>query len=290
MLKYEHGYCFCTSCFYRLGYWDIFGGSVSRKIGGYSSAFWSYIFSLIISTFYIPFAGKPLQNMSLQSGLILIVLVPIGMMPLITLYEGIKVGNASLVGTIGASFSSLVVVFSIIFLGDTINSMQLISVLVIFIGIILSSLDLKNFSFKQLTTDRGVPYALISMVVWAIYFTFIRIPIREIGWFWPSYIAFWGFPIVIMFMRFKKIELKFPKERKLLINSVLGSVFLLIGGFSFNIAVEKGQTAIVAPISGVYPVLFASIAYFVFKDRLNKQQIFGIITTLTGIVFLSFLG
>lgn len=211
------------------------------------------------------------------------------MVPLISLYEGIKVGNASLVGTIAASFAALVVVLSIIFLGDKINFNQTLSIVIIFTGLTLSSLDLKTFNLRQLVTDRGVPYAFISMIIWAVYFTFIRIPIREIGWFWPSYIVYWGFPLVLIFMRLKKIELKFPKERGVFISSILGSVLLSVGGFSFNIAVEKGQTAVVAPISGAYPVLFASIAYFVFKDRLNKQQLVGISITLLGILFLSFL-
>lgn len=280
---------FALIAFIGWGVGDIFGGIVSRKIGGYSSAFWTYVFSLIIATFYIPFAGNPFQHLTLQSALVLLILTTIGMVPLISLYEGIKVGNASLVGTITASFAALVVVFSIIFLGDEINLNQLISIIIIFIGLILSSLDLKTFNLRQLSTDRGVPYALISMIIWAIYFTFIRIPIREIGWFWPSYIAYWGFPLVLIFMRLKKIELKFPKEKKLFISSILGSLLLSVGGFSFNIAVERGQTAVVAPISGAYPVLFASIAYFVFKDRLNKQQLVGISMTLLGIVLLSFL-
>lgn len=107
------------------------------------------------------------------------------------------------------------------------------------------------------------------------------------GWFWPAYLSLCGFPLVLIFMRLKKIELKFPRERKIFICSILNSLLLCAALFAFNIAVEKGQTAIVAPISGAYPVLFASIAYFVFKDRLNKQQISGIVITLIGIVLLS---
>lgn len=280
---------FALIAFIGWGVGDVFGGVVSRKIGGYSSAFWSYVFCLIFASFYIPFADNPFQHLTLQSGLILLILTPIGMVPLITLYEGIKVGNASLVGTIGASFAALVVVLSIIFLGDKINLNQVLSIVIIFTGLILSSLDLKTFNLKQLTTDKGVPFALISMIFWAIYFTFVRIPIREMGWFWPAYLSWWGFPLVLVYMRLNKIELKFPKEKKVFISSIIGSVLLCAALFAFNIAVEKGQTAVVAPISGAYPVLFASIAYFVFKDRLNKQQISGIIITLLGIVLLSFL-
>ena len=69
---------FALVAFVGWGVGDIFGGIVSRKIGGYSSAFWSYVFCLILASFYIPFAGNPFQHLTLQSSLILLVLTPIG--------------------------------------------------------------------------------------------------------------------------------------------------------------------------------------------------------------------
>lgn len=280
---------FALIAFVGWGIGDIFGGVVSRKIGGISSAFWSYVFCLIFASFYAPFAFNELQHITLQTIIILLILAPIGMVPLITLYEGIKVGNASLVGTIGASFAALVVILSIIFLGDKITFYQTLSIVLIFIGLILSSLDLKTFNVKQLITDKGVPYALVSMVFWAVYFTFVRIPIRQIGWFWPAYLSWCGFPLVYVFMKIKHIKLQFPKEKKIFASSIASALLLCGALFAFNIAVEIGQTAIVAPIAGSYPVLFATLAYFVFKDRLNKQQLSGIAVTLVGIVLLSVL-
>lgn len=209
---------FALIAFIGWGVGDIFGGAVSRKIGGYSSAFWSYIFCLILASLYIPFAGNPFQQLTLQSGLILLILIPIGIVPLITLYKGIEVGNASLVGTIGASYAALVVLLSIIFFKDRINLNQIISIAIIFTGLILSSIDLKSFKFKQLTTDKGVPFALVSMILWAIYFTFVRIPIREVGWFWPAYLSWCGFPLVLIYMKVNKLAIKFPREKKDLFN------------------------------------------------------------------------
>jgi uncharacterized membrane protein len=49
-----------------------------------------------------------------------------------------------------------------------------------------------------------------------------------------------------------------------------------------------GAAAIVAPIAGAYPTLFVFLSRFVFKDRLTKQQGFGIVVTLVGIVLLAF--
>lgn len=272
------------------GIGDIFGGLISRKINGYSASFWVYTFNFILASLYLPFAIKDLGLFNLQSILVLLILIPIGSIPLVALYEGIRLGNASLVGTIAAAYAALAVVFSIVFLGDRVGFEQTILIITIFVGLLLASLNLKTFKLKELVTDKGIPYALVAMVTWAIYFTFVRIPIRQVGWFWPAYIGwFAGIPVLYAYMKLKNIKLEFPKPGKLfgyaLINGVLGTAAL----FAFNIAVTKGQSAIVIPISGSYPVLFATIAYFVFKDRLSKQQILGIVITLLGIVLLSVL-
>lgn len=198
-----------------------------------------------------------------------------------------RVGNVSLVGTIGAAFASVTVILSIIFLGDRVNLYQALSIVIIFIGLFLSSLDLKTLKVKQVFTDKGVPYALISMVLWGIYFTFMRIPVRQVGWFWPSYVPLFAFPLIYMFMKVKKIDLKFPHRTNILISSILHALMLSGSTFAYNFAVMKGQTVIVTPIAGSYPVLFVILAYFVFKDPLKKQQMVGIITTLLGIVLLS---
>lgn len=66
------------------------------------------------------------------------------------------------------------------------------------------------------------------------------------------------------------------------------ALLLTVALFAFNFALANGLTAVVAPIASSYPVLFAVLAYFVFKDRLSKQQIVGVVITLLGIVTLSF--
>ncbi|KKT30173.1 MAG: hypothetical protein UW16_C0017G0016 [Microgenomates group bacterium GW2011_GWC1_44_10] len=71
---------------------DIFGGLVARKIGGYSSAILSYIISIVLTSFYIPFAWHELNGITPATIIWLLVLTPIGITPLISLYEGFKVG------------------------------------------------------------------------------------------------------------------------------------------------------------------------------------------------------
>ena len=257
------------------------------KIGGYSSAILSYIISILLTSFYIPFAWHELSGITPTTIAWLLILTPIGIAPLISLYEGFKVGNPSLVGTIASAFGGLVAILSVVFLGEKLNVAQVISIFAIILGLIVSSLDLKNLNTKQILSDKGIPFALVSLLAWGIYYTFVKIPLQNIGWFWPTYLSYWGFPLVLIFMKIKGIKLVLPKEKKNIVFLLINGVLLTIALFAINYALTLGQSSVVSPISSSYPALFAIIAYFVFKDRLNKQQILGIAITLAGVLSLA---
>lgn len=192
-----------------------------------------------------------------------------------------------MVGTISASFPAVTVVLSIIFLKESITPSQAFSILIILLGVIISSLDFRELRNRQLLTSRGVLLALITALLMGVYWTFIKIPVREIGWFWAGLIPIFTFPLVLVFMKLRNIKLNGPKIKGSLLPLFANAVLLGIGSFGFNYAISKDLTAIVAPIAGSYPTLFVILAYLVFKDSITRKEIVGIIITLVGIILLS---
>lgn len=267
---------------------NIFGGLVSKKIKGYSSVVWFLLFSFLISSLFVPFFWNEIKNINTQTWLIIILLNLMGVIPPVILYEGIRIGNASLVGTIAASFGALTAIFSVIFLNDKLSLFQIIAIAIIFIGLFISSIDLKSLNIKNIITDKGVPYGLATMVLWGIYYTFIRIPVRQVGWFWPSYLGIVGILVVLLYMWLKKIKLEKLQNPKIISFAFLSALLVTMAIYAYNFAIIKGQTAVVAPIVGSYPILFITLCHFVFKDKLTKQQLIGVLITLLGIVTLSF--
>lgn len=277
---------FALISYFTWGIGDIFGTIATRKIGGYSTAFYNFVIWLVVSSLYIPFALSDLNKFTFQSLLISITLAFLTPIPVIAFYEGLRVGNAAVVVTITSSFAAISVLISTIFLGEKISLSQGISIVVISLGIVLTSLDLKQLKGRNFLLDRGVPYAILAMIIWGITFAFIKIPIKQVGWFWPGYISIMGFPLVFIFMKIRKIKLIKPAKR-IFMSLLLSSILLSIGGFSYNLGVSRGLVALVAPIASSAATLFVLLAFLIFKDPITKQQIFGIITTLIGIVLLS---
>lgn len=278
---------FAVISFFGWGVGDIFGTVVTRKIGAYSTTFWAFVLRLILASLYVPFAFNLLKNISLQIFIINIVLGFIFIGAVLSFNEALKVGNASLVGTISASFVGVVVILSIIFLGEKLTSSQSICILIIFLGLILSTLNLGELNKGKIMKDKGILLALLTMFGWGIYFTFIKIPVKNIGWFWPNYITLSLFPFLYLFGKAKKLMLKNISINRIYIFLLVAVILVQVADFSFNIGISKGLTSIVAPIAGSYPTLFVLLAFIVFKDKITRQQIFGIVITLVGIVLLS---
>lgn len=271
------------------GIGDIFGTIASRRTNGYVLIFWSSIIGLVISSFYIPFAWKDLQYLTKSTLVLLIVLEIISPLPIISLFEGLRIGSAPVVGSIAASFAALTVVLSLIFLGERVSTYQTVALLTIFAGVFLVSFKLNLLKSKNLFADRGIPFAFITMILGGIYLTFIKIPIKEIGWFWPMYFSLAMFPVTYLIIKIRKIRLSLNDLKDNLFTITATSILLNGAALSYNLAISLGQVAIVAPIAGSYPTLFVMLAFFIFKDPITRQQIVGIVTTLIGIVALSFL-
>lgn len=269
---------------------DIFTTLASRKMGSFSASFYGYFFGLIISTVYLPLAINSFHLLTLPIVLLTVILSIVQLLSFFSYNEALRVGNSSLVGTIAGSFTAIVAVLSVVFLKEHLSQQQILSIGIIFGGLILASLNFQSIHSIKTFLNRGTVFALVAMTGWAIYYTFIKIPVNQSGFFLPAYISTLIGTVCFFVFGFKKI-----KRPELRIKSGTPAAFasgllLTIGGFAFNLGINNGLSSIVAPIAGAYPALFALIAYFVFKDPITRQQKIGMVITLLGIIALAYFG
>lgn len=279
---------FALISFIGWGIGDIFNTIAARRLDAYSATFWTLIWAFLISSLYVPFALKELANLT---GPLFIMIMLLGVFFLvgITFFrEAVRKNNPSLAVAIAGSFPALTTILSLIFFQEALLPIQALLVIVIFVGISLCVFDLQNILQGKIRADKYTALALVPFFAWGILFTFMKIPVRAIGWFWPYYMLLGLFPLLYFFMRFRGIKLQSPRANGAFIPLVLTTILIRSADFSFNAGINLGHTAIVAPIAAGNLALFVLIASFVFKDPITKQQIAGIVTTLIGIVLLSF--
>jgi uncharacterized membrane protein len=269
------------------GVGDVFVTIASRRIGNRIAYFWGMVFSIILSSIYIPLAGPindiPLFLLAALLGFVL----AFGTMFYL---QALEVGNASIAGAIGGSFAVLTVILSMIFFGEKISLLQGIGILLTAAGIILASLQFSELKEKRLNnvlSDKSIPYVLIAVIISGFYYCFIRIPVEKIGWFWGFYPTNYFFLFFLLSAKIRKGIFQIFKDKKTLIFVILFMTLILIAQFSYNLGILSGYTSIVAPIAGSYPVLFVLLTRLVFKEKLTKQQTVGIISSLLGIIMIS---
>ncbi len=277
---------FALLSYFGWGVGDIFGTVAARRIPALSLTFWVALSGFIIASFYTQFVTADLQKLTLPIFILTLALGLLFIVGELAFNQALRVSNASIAETIGSSFPALVVVLSLVFLGERVSSIQLIAIGTIFVGIVLTTLNIAQIQRNMFKRDAGIRYALLCMVAWGVYFTFIKIPIKEIGWFWPTYIGFALFPLIAFYVKLRGFKIEQLTQKSLV--PMLFSVVLLRGGdFSFNYAIGQGLTSVVAPIAGSYATLFVVLSFLIFKDPIKRHQILGIVVTLVGIVMLT---
>lgn len=279
---------FALVSYFTWGTGILVGAIVARRMQSYSLALWAPLLSSMALSFYAPFALNDLTGLSLGLLIFIIVIGIIGFFGgNITYYEALNKGNRAVVGTIASSFPAVSIIISVIFLNERVSIQQIIAIVVIFIGLILSSLDIKELRNKNIFTDKSILLALITMLCWGTWIALLKIPVSKIGWFWPNYFTVLLFPLLFFYIRLRKIPIQKPTINHAFIPLVVSTILVRIAELSYNFGISKGQVAIVAPIAGANPTLFVILAFLFLKDPITKQQIAGIITTLVGILILS---
>lgn len=262
----------------------------ARRMNSYSLTFWGLVIGTVLSSFYLPFVFNLVEGFTLRFFLLNLLLALFFIGGTIIYYEALKLENRSLTGTIALAFPFFTVILSIFLLGEKVDLIHLFAIFITFVGLILCILDFKEISDGKKIVSKGIIFALIASISWGIYFAFVKLLVAKVGWFWPNYIVFLLFPLMFLFMKIKKIELKFPTANNVFWPLIISVILVRIAEYSYNFAITKGQITVVAPIAGANPTLFVILAFLFLKDPIRKQQIFGIIITLTGIIFLSFVG
>ncbi|MEK9179657.1 MAG: DMT family transporter [Patescibacteria group bacterium] len=270
---------------------DLFTIVAARRIGANLTVFWVFFSSLILSLILMPFVPHNFQLITFPLLLLNIFLGILYVVGNVLVTEAFRLSSAPLVGIIIQSFPAVVLVLSALFFKDKITTSQAIYTIIIFTGIFLSSVDIRKLLTSQKLIDRGTSIALLAMVCLSIYFTFLRIPINAYGWFLPNFIGNACFPIIYFFLRARKEKFSFPTTIPVLVSVLMVGLLIKAGDFSLNWGLSiPGASSLVAPIAGASPILFVTLSALIFKDKVTKQQVFGILVTLIGIVLLTTLG
>ena len=265
------------------GVQDILVSVASKKIGPLKASFWiaAPIFTLPAIVFFLIYG-----SLSIPSILLIIIIGPVAAGGLLAFTKGMEIGDVSVIATIGGTWGAITATLGFLFLGESITHVQLFDIILIVIGTMLVSFNAKEVFRKKAALGTGIGYGFIAALSFGVYFFFITILTKEIGW--PAATVLVGLPIslcLFVYMRYKKVGMAIRKKDLPLL---LTAGLLGLGGTVFyNLGVTYNYAAVVAPISSASPLVTMLIAFLIFGDSLRRSQKVGIVMVVVGLVFLS---
>lgn len=274
-------------------FWGVaifFAALASRKIGNILTLFWMQLFGFLVGGLYFLFNSNSLSLHSVVQFVPILFLIAIfQVIAYLSFYKGLEKGQVSLVSPLGASWSLITVILSIIFLKEVLKTSQLFAIVLITSGIFIISVNLsdlvKNKSLQLLT---GVKEGIISMFGWGISLFLLIFVSKEMGWFLPAFIFRFLILLLLSVYIFYSKKSLIPKSDKFtwLMLLIIG-LFDIVAFFTYSLGVSGAYGSIVAPISSANTLITITLSVIFLRERVKLRQAVGVGAIMCGLILIS---
>ncbi len=268
---------------------SIFIGRVAKKNGSYWTSFWIQVLGLPLTALFIPFFGV---NLSFNIYFLPIIVFSIGIFFTFIIYtKSLSIGPVPVVQAVLRLGSFITFILAILFLGETVNLTKIVAGILIILGVILVSFDLKILFKKKIKTlTKAIPYALLQAFINGIIFTLLAISIKHFDGFSANLAV--RLIVVPLFLAssftVRKPNKNFFKSswRILLFIAAVDAVAFIL----FTVSIKLYQVSLVAMTQSTFPVITAILCAAFLHEHLIRSQKVGIVITFTGSFLLAFSG
>jgi drug/metabolite transporter (DMT)-like permease len=275
---------------------DYLSRSQSEKVGYYKTVVYSQMVTIPFLLAFIPLL-TPSVSFPTNPVLALLVAGVLNFIAFNFLYNSFHKGVVSVVAPIAYTYPAVTVVLSVAILGTLVSSVQVLSIAGIIIGVILLSTrfsELRKFlrgtGAPNLT--RGVSSALGTSLLFGMVYIAIGYAAPFVGIVLPA--------LVLRVVATSAGFLLAPilKQKVWPSRSLFSKTLIAIGGleavgfvsFTAGISSSGGSLPIVAAISGMGGAVAASYGMVFLRERLEPNQLIGVVLSLLGVFTLLYLG
>ena len=277
---------------------DLFAKKTIDEIGDIVTLVIAHVFgtlSLALVTVYVYVSGGSLMiphDAAAWLGLVFFGVLQAAVYLLV--YTGFGKGQVAVLNPVFASYSGLVAIISIFFLRETISTPLLVGLIILFIGIVLLTIDPtalseRKLGFTKIPGFKEISIATVLATAWTIlWFLFIH------GHDWLSYALFMYVFMTVALLIYawvRKISLVVPKSKSsawkyLVLIGVCetGAYLAISGGYGLTT-----HTSVVALLSGAFSLPTILLARVFLKERTTSLQAIASVVIIIGVMVLSVL-
>lgn len=244
---------------------------------------------LILSWFMVFIAGsqKSLQQINYTTLIFLILSGASTGLSWLCYFKALQIGDVNKVTPIDKSSTVLTMILAFIFLGEGISGIKLISMVLIGVGTYLM-IQKKESANKNVEGKRWLFYALASSIFASLTSILGKVGIQDIDSTLGTAIR----TIVVLIMAWIVVFIT-KKQNTVKDIDKKSWIFLILSGFAtggswlcYYKALQYGPASVVVPIDKLSILVTIAFSYIVFKEKLNKKSLLGLIMIVTGTLLL----
>lgn len=274
---------------------DYLSRRSSQKVGYYRTTVYMHVMSIVILVLLLPVL-RPALSTTPTLTLILVVVSVVNFFAFIFLYRGFHRGIVSVVAPIAYSYPAITTVLAVVLLGAVLTETKVLALTGIMFGVILISTrfsELRGYAHGRglLKFTPGVRSAALSATSFGAAYVGLGFVTPLVGYFLPVlYLRGLGGALGFMLAPALKQSVRPNRHSITPVIAVMG-ILETAGLLSFNLGVSFGSSSlpIVAALSGMGGAFATAYAMIFLRERLELNQIGGIILSLIGVFSLLYL-
>jgi drug/metabolite transporter (DMT)-like permease len=275
---------------------DYLSRSQSEKLGYYKTVVYSHLVTLAVLVALVPVIDPNLE-FSLYPMLVLVVAGALSFVAFLLLYRAFHRGVVSIVAPVVYTYPAVTTILSIVVLGTFLSSSELLAIAGIIVGVILLSTRFSELGAfpggrGKLNLTAGIGSAMGSSFLFGVVYIGIGYAAPLVSLVIPALVlrivgASTGIllsPVVRQDVRPSRLAF----SNTILIMGILEAAGFL--SFTYGISSNVGSLPILTAISGMGGAVAATYGLVFLKERLELNQIGGVLLALVGVFTLLYLG
>jgi len=211
----------------------------------------------------------------------------------------LQYGKPGLVVPIASGRIVLMSVIGFVFLSESFSYLKFVMVSIIFLGVVLASVDFKEIKNSDVFKwQSGVPLAILAALGWGLTMPFFKLPSMELGALFAAFVIELTILLAAVthglflerrnYIKNWKIEIDRSLSKRMIAVSALVGISTGVASLFLNLAFMTGYISIASAVGGAGGLVTVILGAVLFKEKLTVQQYFASALIFIGILLPAF--
>ena len=269
---------------------DLFAAFSGRRVGVAATVLLSQVAAAVAISVVVVASGHDLDRLDEVAGWLLPI-AAITAVAYVTLYRALELGPIALVSPLLASYAVIPVLLAVLFLDETLGSVEIAGAAVTIGGAVVTSADVRSLRTGTRVPAAALPWALASTVLFGTAAYAVAWSAKRVGWLTSLWLVRTSTALLFVIAAVVAMAVIRPalrgtlSARAVALCALLG-VADLTGTISYSRGSEVGLVSIVTAVSATYPLIpvFGGIALLDERPAVNHYV--GVAMVIAGLLLL----